>query len=169
MCPTCNWFESSPLLEYEPGNHNSCEETLDSPNIWPTDIVVTTTTETPELIYNSPTWIQSKTLRHSPLKKMNSPVWFLLYTGRPLQVLSGPISFLNSPLPGSVRARGNTRKDLKVRVITMLLVLTGQSPQTLLILLYVELPQLIVFLHLPDSSFYLDSFQFHFLTIGVRT
>ena len=48
-------------------------------------------------------------------------------------------------------------------------VLTGQSPQTLLILLYVQLPQLIVYLHLLDSRLHLDSLQFHSLTIGLRT
>ena len=56
-----------------------------------------------------------------------------------------------------------------MRIVIMLLVLTGQSPQTLLILLYVQLPQLIVYLHLLDSRLHLDSLQFHSLTIGLRT
>ena len=72
-------------------------------------------------------------------------------------------------LSGECVGQGEHQEGSKGEIVIMLLVLTGQSPQTLLILLYVQLPQLIVYLHLLDSCLHLDSFQFHSLTIGLRT
>ena len=72
-------------------------------------------------------------------------------------------------LAGECEGQGEHQEGSEGEIVIMLLVLTGQSPQTLLILLYVQLPQLIVYLHLLDSCLHLDSFQFHSLTIGLRT
>ena len=52
-------------------------------------------------------------------------------------VLLGPIIFLNSPLPGIVRVRGNTRKDLEMKSRSMLM-FEIKLPQALLVILYVQ-------------------------------
>ena len=62
---------------------------------------------------------------------------------------SGLIIFLNSPFPGKVRDKGNTKNDLEME-INWIKVSTecSKSPQAYFILLNIELEQLIVYSHL---------------------